>query len=236
MNERLAKHYGIPTAAERYTAGAASRAFEQFGRGGILAQATTLAKQSGARAPVPILRGNWVSEVLLGEKLAPAAQRRAAACPRTKRRPSGLTVRQLVEKHTQRRQAARCAIARSIRSASRSRASTRSAAAARRTWADRPIDTQDKTPDGTPSSKAWTACGTICWRRAATPSAAVLPQAAGLCAGPRRAAFRRAAAGRDAGWLAEERLPILAARRNDRAEPPVPRDSRPRHGRRMTAP
>ena len=42
---------------------------EEVRRGGILGQATTLAKQSGASRTSPILRGNWVTEVLLGEKL-----------------------------------------------------------------------------------------------------------------------------------------------------------------------
>ena len=35
----------------------------------VLAHATTLAKQSGASRTSPILRGNWVAEVLLGDKL-----------------------------------------------------------------------------------------------------------------------------------------------------------------------
>ena len=43
------------------------------GRGGILGLAATLAKQSGASRTSPILRGNWVSEVLLGETEARAA-------------------------------------------------------------------------------------------------------------------------------------------------------------------
>ena len=39
------------------------------GRGGILGFGSTLAKQSGASRTSPILRGNWLSEVVLGEKL-----------------------------------------------------------------------------------------------------------------------------------------------------------------------
>ncbi len=55
---------------------------KKFSRGGILGQATTLAKQSGASRTSPVLRGNWISEVLLGEQLprppkgVPAAARR----------------------------------------------------------------------------------------------------------------------------------------------------------------
>src|SRR5207247_6417301 len=67
LNETLAKHYGIPGVTGpqwRRVDGV-----KKFSRGGILAQATTLAKQSGASRTSPILRGNWVSEVLLGERL-----------------------------------------------------------------------------------------------------------------------------------------------------------------------
>src|SRR5439155_711438 len=63
----LAKHYGIPGVSGpewRRVDGV-----KKYGRGGILAQATTLAKQSGASRTSPILRGNWISEVLLGERL-----------------------------------------------------------------------------------------------------------------------------------------------------------------------
>ena len=67
LNEALAKHYGIPGVA-----GAEWRRVDgvrKYGRGGILGLAATLAKQSGASRTSPILRGNWVAEVLLGERL-----------------------------------------------------------------------------------------------------------------------------------------------------------------------
>ena len=67
VNDELAKHYGIPAVA-----GAEWRRVEgvkKFGRGGILGMATTLAKQSGASRTSPILRGNWLNETLLGERL-----------------------------------------------------------------------------------------------------------------------------------------------------------------------
>lgn len=44
---------------------------KKYSRGGVLALAATLAKQSGASRTSPILRGNWVAETLLGEKLPP---------------------------------------------------------------------------------------------------------------------------------------------------------------------
>ena len=54
-----------------------------IGRGGVLGFSSTLARQSGASRTSPILRGNWVSEVLLGEKLSTTTQRRPCAPGRT---------------------------------------------------------------------------------------------------------------------------------------------------------
>jgi hypothetical protein len=71
---------------------------KKFGRGGILAQATTLAKQSGASRTSPILRGNWLCEVLLGEKL-PRPPKDVPRLPEDEATET-LTVRQLTEKHS----------------------------------------------------------------------------------------------------------------------------------------
>ncbi len=79
---------------------------KQFGRGGILGQATTLAKQSGASRTSPILRGNWITEVLLGERL-PRPPKDVPPLPDDETATAGLTVRQLVEKHTS---DAKCAV------------------------------------------------------------------------------------------------------------------------------
>lgn len=97
LNEDLAKHYGIPdvTGPEwRRVDGV-----KKFSRGGVLAQATTLAKQSGASRTSPILRGIWISEVLLGERL-PKPPPGVPPLPDDEADTNGLTVRQLVEKHT----------------------------------------------------------------------------------------------------------------------------------------
>jgi hypothetical protein len=97
LNEALAKHYGIAgvTGAEwRRVDGV-----RQFSRGGILAQATILAKQSGASRTSPILRGNWVTEALLGDKL-PRPPKDVPRLPEDETATEGLTVRQLVEKHS----------------------------------------------------------------------------------------------------------------------------------------
>ena len=71
---------------------------KQYSRGGILAMATTLAKQSGASRTSPILRGNWVAEVLLGEKL-PRPPKDVPRLPEDEATET-LTVRQLTEKHS----------------------------------------------------------------------------------------------------------------------------------------
>ena len=71
---------------------------KKFARGGILAQATILAKQSGASRTSPILRGNWLCEVLLGEKL-PRPPKDVPRLPEDEATET-LTVRQLTEKHS----------------------------------------------------------------------------------------------------------------------------------------
>jgi hypothetical protein len=96
LNEELAKHYGIPGVA-----GAEWRRVDEmkkFSRGGILTQAATLARQSGASRTSPILRGTWITEVLLGDPL-PKPPKGVPPLPDDEAATDGLTVRQLVEKH-----------------------------------------------------------------------------------------------------------------------------------------
>jgi hypothetical protein len=117
LNEPLAKHYGIPLKESSQPAGQSGSAdarsgwrrvggIKQYGRGGILGQATTLAKQSGASRTSPILRGNWISEVLLGERL-PRPPKGVPLLPEDEAATEGLTVRQLVERHSS---DAKCAV------------------------------------------------------------------------------------------------------------------------------
>jgi hypothetical protein len=103
LNEALAKHYGIDSIsgsdwqrADRVRA---------KGRGGILAMATILASQSGASRTSPILRGNWVSETLLGERL-PRPPANVPVLPEAV--PSGLTARELIERHSSTPECAKC--------------------------------------------------------------------------------------------------------------------------------
>jgi hypothetical protein len=96
LNDALAKHYGIPgvTGSEwRRVDGV-----KQYGRGGILGFGAILAKQSGASRTSPILRGNWVAEVLLGDRL-PRPPKDVPKLPEVEAGDK-LSVRQLVEQHS----------------------------------------------------------------------------------------------------------------------------------------
>lgn len=105
LNEALAKHYDIPGVAGPEWRRVAE--VKKYGRGGILGLASVQAKQAGASRTSPVLRGNWVVETLLGEKLP----RPPANVPQLPEEESGadkLTMRQLVEKHAQVPQCAVC--------------------------------------------------------------------------------------------------------------------------------
>ena len=104
LNDTLAKHYGIPGVSGpqwRRVDGV-----KKHGRGGLLGLASVQAKESGASRTSPILRGNWIVETLLGEKLP----RPPANVPKLPEEEGGteLTVRQLVEKHTKSAECATC--------------------------------------------------------------------------------------------------------------------------------
>lgn len=95
LNESLAKHYGIPGVK-----GGEWRRVEsvrKFGRGGILGLASVQTKQAGASRTSPVLRGNWVVETLLGEKL-PKPPPNVPQLPEEEGADK-LTMRQLVERH-----------------------------------------------------------------------------------------------------------------------------------------
>jgi len=94
LNASLAAHYGIELQGKDWQRVDGMRA---KGRGGILGFGSTLAKQSGASRTSPILRGNWLSEVVLGEKL-PRPPKGVPILP--EEAPQGLTERQLIEKHS----------------------------------------------------------------------------------------------------------------------------------------
>ncbi len=105
VNEALAAHYGISGVS-----GPEWRRVEgtgHHGRGGVLGMAAVLAKQSGASRTSPTLRGTWVSDVVLGEKL-PKPPKDVPQLPEDETAIKDLTVRQLVEKHSSDPRCAKC--------------------------------------------------------------------------------------------------------------------------------
>lgn len=117
VNELLAEHYelvfatdsGKPQINNSEKQSAASLNLRQIntwkridglhaqGRGGILGFAATLAKQAGASRNSAILRGTWLTEVVLGEKL-PIPPKGVPTLP--EEAPADLSERQLIERHS----------------------------------------------------------------------------------------------------------------------------------------
>ena len=64
VNERLARHYGIPGRRRRRSSGACT--YPDDTRRGLLGQGSVLVQTSLANRTSPVLRGKWVMEVLLG--------------------------------------------------------------------------------------------------------------------------------------------------------------------------
>ena len=104
LNATLAKHYGIPNVnGDEWRRVDGVR---KYGRGGLLGLGAVHARQSGASRTSPVLRGNWVVETLLGEKL-PKPPPNVPQLPERETGNGGLTMRQIVEKHVS---AAECAV------------------------------------------------------------------------------------------------------------------------------
>ncbi|MFO0822405.1 MAG: DUF1592 domain-containing protein [Gemmataceae bacterium] len=105
VNDTLAKHYGIPGVS-----GPEFRRIDgvrKYGRGGILGLASVQSKEAGASRTSPVLRGNWVVETLLGEKL-PKPPANVPQLPEEEGGADKLTMRQLVERHTKIESCAAC--------------------------------------------------------------------------------------------------------------------------------
>jgi Protein of unknown function (DUF1592)/Protein of unknown function (DUF1588)/Protein of unknown function (DUF1587)/Protein of unknown function (DUF1585)/Planctomycete cytochrome C len=100
LNKPLAEHYGIPFEGTDWQR---VEGIKQHGRGGALGFSATLARHSGASRTSAILRGTWVSEVLLGDKI-PNPPKGVPTLPEVA--PEGLNERQLIERHSS---DARCA-------------------------------------------------------------------------------------------------------------------------------
>ena len=139
LNEALAKHYGIDGVDGPQWRRVDS--VRNHGRGGVLGMASLLASQSGASRTSPILRGNWVYETLLGERL-PRPPANVPQLPDDV--PEGLTARQLIEKHSSVAACAKCHVKRSTPLDSRWNNTTPSVGCAAAS-----VDTRTKLEDGT---------------------------------------------------------------------------------------
>jgi len=102
VNASLAKHYEIDLRGEDWQR---FEGIQSRGRGGILGFAATLAKQSGASRTSAILRGTWLSEVILGDKL-PIPPKGVPILP--EEAPANLSERQLIERHSRDENCAGC--------------------------------------------------------------------------------------------------------------------------------
>jgi len=105
LNETLAKHYGIPGVSGQHWRRV--EGVKKHGRGGMLGLASVQTKEAGASRTSPVLRGNWVVETLLGEKL-PKPPPNVPKLPEEEGGADKLTMRQLVENHTKLAECAGC--------------------------------------------------------------------------------------------------------------------------------
>jgi hypothetical protein len=102
VNASLAQHYALDVQGDGWQR---FEGIQSKGRGGILGFAATLAKQSGASRTSAILRGTWLSEVILGDKL-PIPPKGVPILP--EEAPANLSERQLIERHSRDENCAGC--------------------------------------------------------------------------------------------------------------------------------
>ncbi len=104
LNEQLARHYQIPGIA-----GTEMRRVEltDARRGGVVGMASTLTATSLPVRTSPVLRGKWILEVLLGEKLPPPPAN-AGDLPEPSKETAQMTLRQRFEMHRKAPQCASC--------------------------------------------------------------------------------------------------------------------------------
>ncbi len=106
VNADLRAFYGLPEKPSSTTeTWYRVESLRSHGRGGILGMAATLAKPSGASRTSPILRGNWVAETLLGERL-PDPPAGVPQLPEAV--PQGLSERAMIERHSSDPACAKC--------------------------------------------------------------------------------------------------------------------------------
>jgi mono/diheme cytochrome c family protein len=104
VNERLAKHYGLPDVKgpemRRVT-------LKDPARGGVLGHGSILTVTSFPHRTSPVLRGRWILEELLGSEVPPPPPDAPVLNERQKT-DTNLTFRQLLEKHRAKSECATC--------------------------------------------------------------------------------------------------------------------------------
>jgi hypothetical protein len=94
LNERLARHYGVPNVFGSHFRRVAVK---EEPRRGLLGQGTILTVTSRANRTSPVLRGKWVLENLLGSPPPPPPPNVPALEAKDKSKP--VTMRQMIEQH-----------------------------------------------------------------------------------------------------------------------------------------
>ncbi len=104
LNDRLAAHYGIPNIA-----GSEMRRVQLTdpNRGGVLGLGAVLTTTSYPLRTSPVLRGKWVLEAILGEKMNPPPPT-AGSLPPDDVQADHLTFRQRLERHRSQAECASC--------------------------------------------------------------------------------------------------------------------------------
>ena len=107
VDASLARHYGIPS--PRFAADGWARVDDarKFGRGGLLAMAVFLTKNSPGLRTSPVKRGYWVVRRLLGENI-PAPPPNVPDLPSDEAKMGDLTLRQTLVRHRADKSCASC--------------------------------------------------------------------------------------------------------------------------------
>lgn len=106
VNERLAKHYGVPFTGAKGD-WVLTEGLEKQGRGGILGMAVFLTRNSQPQRTSPVKRGFWVVHKVLGEHI-PAPPADVVALPAKETDTNGKTIRELLALHVEAVKCARC--------------------------------------------------------------------------------------------------------------------------------
>ncbi len=104
LNDRLARHYGVPD----ITGGEMRRVqLADHNRGGVLGLGAVLTTTSYPLRTSPVLRGKWVLEAILGEKINPPPPN-AGSLPPDDVQADHLTFRQRLERHRSQAECTSC--------------------------------------------------------------------------------------------------------------------------------